>query len=516
MQFEAPVLFVAPLKNKKKPVTTRELYYANGTNESYTQTRTMLPEIEMPNIIALQEDVHTADNERASWLDLLSAVQRMERESRKWEQIQWKATSRKGAPEYTPTFAIAVQPKTRSWDTMQDIKKPYATSTISHIVEVAAALGINWQEFDRKWHQYRAEGNGFILSGSNANNLGILFTFERTGRQKFEESRLVPRDEVKELCFGFVPTIFRYDTLGAMEAPPVVDTMKQGDMPTLQLGSRHEIAETLVLIGCDITTAHHFLDEGSKTEHLFHIPFELMGMLGKSLHLKGSCFRMLPNPTIFHWNKKSFSLRELLSAFHQRLRFERHFSANGMMLRMLERIETEIVGQQEDILSPMLLDVLHDTIDKVSSYLTDENLPPSRVIDVLWRHIQVVLCKINRKGPGGESDFDQLNHTRPVDREKRFIDIYFDVIRKSVIKSGDRKLSSSAEKVSQVSEASQESGRSHSGSDLPPDITDERNSIWSMLILRMLCWLMLHDFSKKDVQIPKSELLGCRLPVYII
>ena len=43
----------------------------------------------------------------------------------------------------------------------------------------------------------------------------------------------------------------------------------------------------------------------------------------------------------------------------------------------------------------------------------------------------------------------------------------------------------------------------------------EAERIWCTLVFRSLCWLLLHDFSKKDVQIPKSELLGSRLPVYI-
>lgn len=39
--------------------------------------------------------------------------------------------------------------------------------------------------------------------------------------------------------------------------------------------------------------------------------------------------------------------------------------------------------------------------------------------------------------------------------------------------------------------------------------------IWCTLVFRMICWLMLHDFNKLDVQVSKSELLGSRVPVYI-
>lgn len=41
------------------------------------------------------------------------------------------------------------------------------------------------------------------------------------------------------------------------------------------------------------------------------------------------------------------------------------------------------------------------------------------------------------------------------------------------------------------------------------------DDVWCTLVFRMICWLMLHDFDKQDVQLSKSELLGSRMPVYI-
>lgn len=41
------------------------------------------------------------------------------------------------------------------------------------------------------------------------------------------------------------------------------------------------------------------------------------------------------------------------------------------------------------------------------------------------------------------------------------------------------------------------------------------DDVWCALVFRMICWLMLHDFSKPDKQISRSELLGSRMPVYI-
>ncbi|KAH6884006.1 hypothetical protein B0T10DRAFT_580225 [Thelonectria olida] len=41
------------------------------------------------------------------------------------------------------------------------------------------------------------------------------------------------------------------------------------------------------------------------------------------------------------------------------------------------------------------------------------------------------------------------------------------------------------------------------------------NDVWCVLVFRMICWLLLHDFHKMDVQIDKDGLFGSRLPVYI-
>lgn len=62
--------------------------------------------------------VHTADDERASWVTLLSTLQLLEYESRLWEERN--STTPRGCahekPEYT--LAIGLQSKTRSWDFM--------------------------------------------------------------------------------------------------------------------------------------------------------------------------------------------------------------------------------------------------------------------------------------------------------------------------------------------------------------------------------------------------------------
>lgn len=46
------------------------------------------------------------------------------------------------------------------------------------------------------------------LTGQRIENIGLMFSFQATGRSVFERDRLVPIDEIKDLCFGYVRTIF--------------------------------------------------------------------------------------------------------------------------------------------------------------------------------------------------------------------------------------------------------------------------------------------------------------------
>lgn len=79
--------------------------------------------------------VHTADDERAGWVNLLSMLQREEYESRQWdEQERNNILLRSPARPVKPpkyTLAVGLQRKTRSWDFMPGS----ITKVISHCPE---------------------------------------------------------------------------------------------------------------------------------------------------------------------------------------------------------------------------------------------------------------------------------------------------------------------------------------------------------------------------------------------
>ncbi|KAK1775109.1 hypothetical protein QBC45DRAFT_336080 [Copromyces sp. CBS 386.78] len=321
VQFETPVIFVCPRTNTRGPMDKPELNlkvdisFLDGTPESMKEARLLTQEEQdEQQRDALQHNrIHTADNEKATWLNLLEEIQSMERASLKWVTEHHKTSQPQPVADVKKhTLVVALQPKPRSWDNMPaGVKKPYATTTICHIVEIASMLGIYWKEFDRSRDKYRAEGNGLMLTGSTVPDLGLTFTFQVCGKARFQENRTIPLDETKELCFGYIRTIF-YKTK---------DNRRLGakDDDELQFGSLPEIAETMVQLECNTSTANYFKTKDARHQHLFAVPFEVIGMLGQCLYMKNSYYRMLPNPTPYHWDRHFFDLPKLIKEFSARL-----------------------------------------------------------------------------------------------------------------------------------------------------------------------------------------------------
>ncbi|KAK4187699.1 hypothetical protein QBC35DRAFT_220879 [Podospora australis] len=597
VQFETPVIFVCPPSNDKGPIKGKPIYFIDGTDASLKNTRALLPqqEVQKQQELVQQNRVHTADNERATWVSLLSQLQEMERESQAWQQKHYNNNppQKSEAVQFkTHTLAIAMQSKQRSWDTMPDgVKKPYATTAICHLLEIAAMMGIYWQEFDRSKDKYRAEGNGYMLTGSSVNDLGLVFTFQISGKSRFQENRVIPVDEVKDLCCGFVPTLFLESNKEKRRIEFPNEDVK--DLGFLQFGSMNEIAETMVLIDCNTNTANYFRANNAtaKHSHLFPVPFELLGMLGKTLHIRNSAYRMLPNPTPYHWDKNFFNLRRLIREYQKKIvDSDNHIMPSPQALQLQEDASNLLWELNVDKktktpgYSLPLLNALHDVLDRCDAYLRDAD--KSLVNLVLREHFQKVLQMLNdpvKKPNGDKTDsatigdvplddrpraqrFEELSAASPEERQLAFMELYFFTVLPEVrsraviwykrqqstgyapsIRTRSDSLDSlpdtralsepatplapSQRPLSAGPPAHLEKHRSTQSVPLlristptPPSggfidkttsLDSDASDIWCTLVLRMLCWLLLHDFHKKDVQIPKSELLGNRLPVYI-
>lgn len=262
--FEVPVFFVAPPTNTRGPVRGAPIVYLDGSLQSIRASRSQ------PAVLQHRMDRPVAlgsDNERASWVALLSAVQDMERRSREWNDERRRLDSGHNASIVRIQYGItvAIQSKTRSWDAVPPgVRKPYAVTAMTHLVEISALLGIYWLQFDRINDRYFAEGGGFVLKGTPVPGLGITFEFQLSGVGLQPVNRLIPTEDVKFLCFGRVPTIFRheFDELRLPEDQP-------GRLEYLDVSSRKDIARTLVKVGCNASTIDYMLNGGQRDSHIF-------------------------------------------------------------------------------------------------------------------------------------------------------------------------------------------------------------------------------------------------------
>ncbi|KAI1341119.1 hypothetical protein F5Y15DRAFT_25128 [Xylariaceae sp. FL0016] len=124
-----------------------------------------------------------------------------------------------------------------------------------------------------------------------------MFTLERSSKTVLENTQIIPKDEIKMLCFGVVPTIFQKREMDdGLLRYPLDDS---SDLTALQLGSWDEMAKTSEAMGCNTNTANYVLQEDKKLAHLFPVSSEMLGIFGRTIHASGSTFRMLPNPTMY-------------------------------------------------------------------------------------------------------------------------------------------------------------------------------------------------------------------------
>lgn len=118
-------------------------------------------------------------------MTLLTVIQREERDSREWEKAEKNKRPPRGQIPKEPIYTIAhqIQEKTRSWDFMPaGTAKPYATTALTHLVEIVGLLGMYWKAFDVATGDLTAEGNGCFFTSPLVSGLGWMTTFSITGR----------------------------------------------------------------------------------------------------------------------------------------------------------------------------------------------------------------------------------------------------------------------------------------------------------------------------------------------
>lgn len=304
-------------------------------------------------------------------------------------------------------------------------------------------------------------------------------------------------------------------------------------------------------------------------------------MLGKTLHIHNSSFTYIPNPTPDRWDRVSQSLIKILESYRAHVTEDVPGVARSpAIIQRLKDHADEILGLHYAAKSSSsrlyFLQALHMAVDDTDEILTAKARPSNskfddtsetgsdnthdiarqerrreEVQDVLRCHIQEVIRLLHERdertnplnlhvpdrSPSTpshtESRFEDIDMASPEDRQERFVEVYFSVIRPRVVHARD----STVDRRMSTTDGLRR--RTPHGVDSPdprrrsaetfvsiPEVEkgDEiklagervsRDDLWCTLVFRMVCWLMLHDFDKNDVQIYKTELYGSRMPVYI-
>ncbi|CAI4213478.1 unnamed protein product [Parascedosporium putredinis] len=491
VSFEVPVIFAARPSNDKGPLgkhPEKTIYQLDGSDKNLEFTSA--PDT---NAEAAAEQncqlIHTADNEKVTWCALLMAVYRMEKESRDWQKAARLYTAYREAPPHE--LVVCFQRKKRTWDGIhRAMGKPYATTTISHLVEIVGMLGIHWKEFDLNNDKYRAQGNGFVIHGSNNS-----IKYFRNAHEGNRHSHLFPVAfelmgmvgtilHVKETVFRMLPnpTIFQWDTTAFSISTLVLDFT--------EILQRYKLDKTLP----DSPQMKTILEAKPEPDNVGTLEGkDLMAAL-RSLHQKiEDCDKYLKE----NGGENLGFVKKVVCV---------HMQA---VLGLLNPPQHFDMDDDEAIFGSLQVrHAAHHARQRSRSRQPGPDGDPGE-------HVRLSVPR-DRRTTTTIEDIDSASFS---ERHRRLMEAYVTGIRETVVEVVFKEL------VPQENARRRRLsvGGRNTADSVPPSQeaeTDLRegtvNEIWCTLMFRMLCWLQLHDFHRMDVQMSKSDVYESRMPVYVV
>jgi hypothetical protein len=224
---------------------------------------------------------------------------------------------------------------------------------------------------------------------------------------------------------------------------------------------------------------------------------------------------MLPNPLPYRWDTSTFTPLRLVEAYTKcvedpdiQVHVVPGLSELVLSLRPLFADQSHNFDHPETI--PGLVDRLHNAVDWCDKWL--KPLDPKSVREILLV-VESHLAVLRRVMAGTEELHDEQGFYVPTlayqgirgsrAREEVVLEQYFDLVLPRIRDHLDF-LDPQADII--------ESGPLRIR---PPSEGARAAQVWLVLMFRMVCWLNLHSFHPGDIQLPKSDLMGSRLPVYI-
>lgn len=200
-------------------------------------------------------------DEAATWAKLLDECRKMESDSQDWEKLSWRVQHGTNQPDIQENAALTVGVQRNSGKPppikgSKTTQTTFAITSMRHLIELVALFGLHWIRFDSH-RTYHAAGNGLTLKGVREVGIGFVFQLQRTG-SSLPAKRVIPALEIRELCFGAIPTFYRAVELDETYSVPL-DTPRS--LETLRLGTRDKVTKTLFTIGCNRRSIRAYLEE---------------------------------------------------------------------------------------------------------------------------------------------------------------------------------------------------------------------------------------------------------------
>ena len=227
-------------------------------------------------------------------------------------------------------------------------------------------------------------------------------------------------------------------------------------------------------------------------------------MLAEPVRIRGSNFKMVPNPTGDKWQGDldlPLDWAAGMEAFQ--LLLTEHIAAVESSSTRPNELTRAVSEQWKNMRpfwknSPYEIDIamreaIHDGLDMTVAPL--KNIVMRKTIEnVVVSHLSEVMVAS-----------DEIRHSLlvPGSNVSNFVKYYFNHIRDRVAR--DRVIKVVNGEVTVL----------NGGVNVSEEERDKRNAIWIVLMFRMICWFLLHDFNKRDVNIIPSDLKDSRMPVAI-
>jgi hypothetical protein len=223
-------------------------------------------------------------------------------------------------------------------------------------------------------------------------------------------------------------------------------------------------------------------------------------MLANPFRIPASNFKMLPNPTHDFWIS-DLNMMDCVRAFKKRL----DMLVDPIPAAVRHPILVFLLSFFTDHFTDKILSGTID-LDVREAAQAGLNLTKSELLPTIDKRLIPSIIAAHLSGVLSASDMLQTAvNDLSASKEENLMKYYFEEI-KPTVKNG----------YANVRTANNSGGMSPTTIGTTTEAQkEEREAVWTMLVFRMWCWFLLHEFDPADRCIVPNQFKGSRMPVYI-